>query len=610
MYGFNIASASANVASTTRYTGYGQLTENGTEVGTSFAGDYLRNNQGTIDTFGWSANGLSFRGGGNGQLYGASVIELLGTEGGGAPTVQPGWASMWGVKIETMNDEGGSGSIEIIAADAQHSHTAESNALTPAIVSDESTHAHTADQATLTPHYVMLVNDATHGHTAEESSVTPGFTIVSNDATHSHTAETPNLLWAHTLAINDATHAHTAETPDLSLSVTISPNDSIHGHTSETPALVQHSIIHFDIGPNYIDNGDLESGDTDWVEGASLISGFDDVNWSLVNGKIRSLDNTSSDVIYNTQDTQGACDYTKSWRIRFLISDETVNFGVRANLYNSTYSGILSTSAYYNVNGWQERFIAPNEVGANFRLGFYRFSGHTGELDIDLISLHESDNRAVHTQTAEEPTLVVGSIPIDPDDATHSHTADEPGLVPGYTIAPNDCTHDHTADSPTVQSAYTIASDDTLHAHTADSLTIEQSSTLSPDDTLHTHTADEPTLIPVFDVSPEDCFHNHTADEGFVDPSSNAYPDDTYHVHTAGEPTLQVPAGLEIIIYLNSRILEDVELISTVRESINLDSITEDGNLRQDIYLVSKVRDSITLISINSEDIEIQNKFN
>ena len=574
----NASGASTNVGSGTRGECKMNLDVDGVDDANFFHGNYIRGNQGSQDTFGWSAHLGGYRNLSSGEDI---SVDVLRSGSGHQFSLNAGWVSFHAINLQSMLAEG---TPEINPDDATHEHTAESNALTPAIEPNESTHAHTADettlslgvevdpvdathahtadqsslipgftvspndsthghtadQATLTPHYVMAPDDATHAHTAEEPVLTPGFTVAPNDATHGHTAETPNLLWAHTLAINDATHAHTAETPDLSLSVTISPNDGAHGHTSETPTLVQHSIIHFDTGPNYIDNGDLEAGDTDWVEGASLVSGFDDVNWSLVNGKIRSLDNTSSDVIYNTQDTEGTADATKSWRIRFLISDETANFGVRANLYNPTYSGILSTSEYYNTNGWKERHIAPNQVGTNFRLGFYRFSGHTGELDIDLISLRESDDRAVHAQTAGEPTLDVGSVSIDPDDATHGHTAEEPGLVPGYTVAPNDCTHDHTADNTSVQSDHTITSDETLHGHTAETPSLVQDSTLNPADTLHGHTADSPNLVQDSTISPNDTVHGHTADEPTLVQDSTLDPDDTLHAHTADEPGLSV----------------------------------------------------------------------
>lgn len=99
MFGVNVSAAAANVSATSRYTGYAELTVNGTEDSLSFAGDYLRNDQSTQGTYGWSANLLGFRSLSANDDVGVSVSELSGSEGGGSPTTQAGWVGMWGIDL-------------------------------------------------------------------------------------------------------------------------------------------------------------------------------------------------------------------------------------------------------------------------------------------------------------------------------------------------------------------------------------------------------------------------------------------------------------------------------------------------------------------------------
>lgn len=109
LYGFNVSAASQAVSSTARFTGYAELTINGTEDADQFAGNYLRGNEGAYDTFGWSANGIGFRALSSGDDIGVSATELSGSEGhGGAVHIQTGWAGFWGLNLDTLQASGGS----------------------------------------------------------------------------------------------------------------------------------------------------------------------------------------------------------------------------------------------------------------------------------------------------------------------------------------------------------------------------------------------------------------------------------------------------------------------------------------------------------------------
>ncbi len=103
LFGANISAASGIVSSGSRWTAYAEITVNGTEDSDSFGGDYLRGNQSSIDTFGWSANLLGFQALSAGDDVGVSVTELSGTEGGGGNVYSPaGWSGFWGINLDTM----------------------------------------------------------------------------------------------------------------------------------------------------------------------------------------------------------------------------------------------------------------------------------------------------------------------------------------------------------------------------------------------------------------------------------------------------------------------------------------------------------------------------
>ena len=120
LFGANVACASNDVTNTTRWTAYSEFTVNGTEDSDSFAGDYMRNNQGTIDTFGWSANLLGFQAITAGDDVGVSVTELAGSEGGGAVVSPAGWTGFWGINLDTMEASGGGLPIPIMIHHVKH----------------------------------------------------------------------------------------------------------------------------------------------------------------------------------------------------------------------------------------------------------------------------------------------------------------------------------------------------------------------------------------------------------------------------------------------------------------------------------------------------------
>lgn len=112
LFGANVSAAQNTVSATTRWTAYAEVTVDGVEVSDSFAGDYMRNNQGSQDTFGWSANLLGFQAFAADEDIGFSVTELSGSEGGGGNIdANSGWVGAWGINLATLQEAGGADAL-------------------------------------------------------------------------------------------------------------------------------------------------------------------------------------------------------------------------------------------------------------------------------------------------------------------------------------------------------------------------------------------------------------------------------------------------------------------------------------------------------------------
>lgn len=102
--GSNMSCAANNVSQTARFTGFATFFKDTTLQAETYHGNYLRNNQGSADTFGWSANQLSATEMVTSETFKNTARRLAGSEGGGAPTIQVGWHGTWGLAIESMVD--------------------------------------------------------------------------------------------------------------------------------------------------------------------------------------------------------------------------------------------------------------------------------------------------------------------------------------------------------------------------------------------------------------------------------------------------------------------------------------------------------------------------
>lgn len=105
LLGANVSGGYATT-STARYTGYAEFTKSGTGETYSFAGDYGRGNQGTQDTWGWSANLLGFVDAALNDVLGVDAGKITGGEGGTVDTFA-GEVGFWGINLDTLEATSG-----------------------------------------------------------------------------------------------------------------------------------------------------------------------------------------------------------------------------------------------------------------------------------------------------------------------------------------------------------------------------------------------------------------------------------------------------------------------------------------------------------------------
>ena len=82
-------------------------------------------------------------------------------------------------------------------------------------------------------------------------------------------------------------------------------------------------------------------------------------------------------------------DHTKPHVLTFEITNSSANAGVRVYLTNTSGTNLASLEGgyYYTGNGTHILDIPANFVSTDYKIAFYRYSGHTGTLEIDNVSL-------------------------------------------------------------------------------------------------------------------------------------------------------------------------------------------------------------------------------
>ena len=133
------------------------------------------------------------------------------------------------------------GAVDLVIADATHSHTSDSLGLTSASLLSiaGAAHSHMADGVALSTAHVLAVADALHGHAADVLALATQSALAVADAGHAHLADALSLSasGAATLAIAESSHAHSADAIALTTASLLAVADALHAHTADSASL-------------------------------------------------------------------------------------------------------------------------------------------------------------------------------------------------------------------------------------------------------------------------------------------------------------------------------------------------------------------------------------
>ena len=231
LLGKNISGAYATVSSTARATIYSRFTINGVEQAVGQAGDYGRGNQGSIDTFGWSSNGISFHAVSDGDEVGVNAGKIAGGEGG-TVAVQPGWLGFWGVNLDTLEDAGGTDAL--LADDVESASEVTSPGLSGpargeiswvelqytassavALLADDVESASEISATALEQEHALLADDPESASEVSAPAISQEHDLLANDVEAASETSAPAIGQAHQILANDVESASEASIPTL-----------------------------------------------------------------------------------------------------------------------------------------------------------------------------------------------------------------------------------------------------------------------------------------------------------------------------------------------------------------------------------------------------------
>jgi hypothetical protein len=149
---------------------------------------------------------------------------------------------------------------------------------------------------------------------------------------------------------------------------------------TDTVSLVGNKQFHSD--PSCDSTSTFSNPGTDWIYTADVA----DVNTTSP-GKLHIKEGTNGLI----ENVSGIIPAGTGVAVTFTISNSTVNAGVRVYLRGNGVNFATNRGSYYGQNGTQTVYFPPDVVTADCWVGFFRFEGHTGTLDIDDIYIVPAD---------------------------------------------------------------------------------------------------------------------------------------------------------------------------------------------------------------------------
>ena len=520
LLGANVSAAQEVVSTTSRWTAGARFTVNGAEDNDTESGDYARNNQGSTDTFGWSANLISYVETTALEDVGVSVQELAGGEDGGRYEVQPNWTGFWGVNLDTLEDTGG---VTLTVQETAHGHTAENTVLSHkySLSTNQTEHGLISDNVVLSHSYTLAPNQTDHDHQADGTVLTHKYNLSPVETFHGLTSENVTLSGSVDLVVQSTQHSHVAESPVLDSSYSLSIQDTAHGLTSDQPTLTHKYSL------------SLEDG----LHG--LISDSPTLDSSYLLSASETLHGHTSD---NT---------TLSQSISLVVSSgnhaHTADVAILSHRYD------LTTAE--TVHG---------QTADNVTLGFG-------------ISL--SVNSADHTHEAESVALS-HKYSLSPSEAIHGLISDNVDLSTSLSLNVQDGAHGHVSEGTTLSHKYSLLTNDGLHSHISDNVNLSPGFDLVPENTVHGHATEGPSISHRYLLTASDAVHGHTADQlGGLSSLSVITVQNGFHGHTSTGVTIPLDE-----VVLVSAIAKEIEIESHICKEEELQTlITKDVSLLSNI---------------------------
>ncbi len=519
LFGANMSAAQNVVSTTSRWTASARFTVNSVEDDDTRAGDYARNNQGSTDTFGWSANLLSFVALSNNDNCGVSIQELAGGEAGGQMGLQAGWGGFWGVNLDTLD---ASGSIIIAPAESLHGHEVDPSGLVQSITlpAAETAHGHQVDGSGFTQGHNLATGETLHGHQADQSGFAQSVIVSSNETLHGHQVDGSGFTQGHNLAPGETLHGHQVDPSGFSQSVIIPAAQTVHGHQADGSELNQgHSLA----------TGETLHGHQ--VDGVSLVQAALMVTAETLHGHQVDPSGFSQSVIVSSNEALHGhqVDGSGFTQGHSLAPGETIH-GHQVDGSGLTQGHNLApgeTLHGHQVDGLsmvQAALVVTSETEHGHQVGGSGFTQDHNLAPGETIHGHQVDSvgfvsdgllflaETLHGHIAD-PAGLSQSNSISPNETDHGHQVDGSGFTQGHSLAPGETLHGHQVDASGFAQSVIVSSNEALHGHQVDGLSLIQAALVVTTETLHGHQLDGSGLNQGHSMATDETNHGHICDE-------------------------------------------------------------------------------------------------
>ncbi len=543
LFGANLSAAQEVVSVTSRWTAFGRFTVNGTEDDATRAGDYARNNQGSIDTFGWSANLLSYVSLSADDDIGASIQELTGGEDGGQYEIQPGWGGFWGINLDTL--EGGGASFTLVMQGSGHTNSVDSLSLSQAatLTVAESAHSLGSDVVSLSQGFNLTVSDSDSAQVADSLVLTQSSALAVNESLHAVASSVPALTQGYSLLISDANHGFVSDSVNLVQSSVLLAADSLHGQGAESISLSQAVSL------SVSDTDASVSSDGVALSQASSLS---------IAGALQDL---SSDQVLLTESAS------------LLVSESVHNHLAESLLL--TQSSLLSVGQADSQQVVDGLELAQNGSLTAFSADHAQTSeavlltqAHTLGLDsalhavnVDSALISQSGGLAVagadSAQTVDVITVSQASI-LSVAESVHLVGADSALLSESASLAVNDSSHSVIADQVTLSSSGVLVAQGSTLSQNAESVSLTQSSSIITQSSLSGQSVEQVGLSQSIGLFISDCDHLSSVGETVLTQAVVVDSQDAVHSIESPSPVLSQAIALVTNEALHASIVDEV----------------------------------------------------